>query len=133
MDKLENESLQNYKEDRTLVSFWNKTHNEKRMYKEEIEFFTTYVTLLLNSFSDEINILFLFNGIEVEKRFIYSTLTNSIGRNVKIYNSINDEIKYDFIITNYQPPNTKTPIIYFSGKLTEGDINSIKSCIYHLN
>ncbi|MCP1163179.1 MULTISPECIES: helix-turn-helix domain containing protein [Bacillus] len=133
LDKLENESLQNYKEDRTLVSFWNKTHNEKRMYKEEIEFFTTYVTLLLNSFSDEINILFLFNGIEVEKRFIYSTLTNSIGRNVKIYNSINDGIKYDFIITNYQPQNTKTPIIYFSGKLTEGDINSIKSCIYHLN
>lgn len=133
LDKIGNESLQNYKEDRTLVSFWNKTHNEKRMYKEEIEFFTTYVTLLLNSFSDEINILFLFNGIEVEKRFIYATLTNSIGRNVKIYNSINDEIKYDFIITNYQPPNTKTPIIYFSEKLTEGDINSIKSCIYHLN
>lgn len=103
------------------------------MYKEEIEFFTTYATLLLNSFAHEINILFLFNGTEVEKRFIYSTLTNNIGGNVKIYNSINDEIKYDFIITNYQPPNTKTPIIYFSGKLTDSDINSIKSCIYHLN
>ncbi|MES5930073.1 helix-turn-helix domain containing protein [Bacillus cereus group sp. MG9] len=133
LDKLENESLQDYKKDRSLVSFWNKTHNENRMYKEEIEVFTTYATLLLNSFADEINILFLFNGTEVEKRFIYSTLTNSIGGNVKIYNSINDRIKYDFIITNYQPPNTKTPIIYFSGRLTESDINSIKSCIYHLN
>ncbi|MBE7123436.1 helix-turn-helix domain-containing protein, partial [Bacillus cereus] len=62
LDKLENESLQNYKKDRSLVSFWNKTHNEKRMYKDEIEFFTTYATLLLNYFADEINILFLFNG-----------------------------------------------------------------------
>ncbi|PFO91715.1 helix-turn-helix domain containing protein [Bacillus cereus] len=133
LDKLENESLQNYKKNRSLVSFWNKTYNEKRMCKEEIEFFTTYVTLLLNSFADEINILFLFNGTEVEKRIIYSTLTNSIGGNVKISNSIDDGIKYDFIISNYQPSNTKTPIIYLSDKLTESDINSIKSCIYHMN
>ncbi|MBE5108326.1 helix-turn-helix domain-containing protein [Bacillus thuringiensis] len=133
LDKLENELLQNQKKYKSLVSGWNKTYNEKRMYNDEIKFFTTYATLHLNSFADEINILFLFNGTEVEKQVIHSTLTYSIGKNVKIYDSISDGIKYDFIITNYQPPNPQTPIIYFSGKLTESDINSIKSCIYHLN
>lgn len=133
LDKLENELLQNQKKYKFLVSGWNKTYNEKRMYNDEIKFFTTYAALHLNSFADEINILFLFNGTEVEKQVIHSTLTYSIGKNVKIYDSISDGIKYDFIITNYQPPNPQTPIIYFSGKLTESDINSIKSCIYHVN
>ncbi|MCU5668684.1 hypothetical protein OCB72_29030, partial [Bacillus cereus] len=124
------EKPQNYRKNKFLISSWNKTYNNSMITQENIQFFTTYATLNLNELVSKTNVLFLFSGLIVEKRIIKTMLKNALGDKVEIHENSNNTIKYDCIITNYQLLNTEVPVIYFSGKLTENDITSIRKYIF---
>ncbi|PEX06315.1 hypothetical protein COD78_28365 [Bacillus cereus] len=125
--------LQNYKKNKSIVSLWNKTYNNRQFSQDEMHFFSTYATATLNLYINKLDVLLLFRGTEVEKLIIHSTLTSNLGDSVQVHGVSRDNIKYDFIITNYQPLKTEVSTIYFSGELTESDIHAIKKRIFNLS
>ncbi|MGF9853562.1 helix-turn-helix domain-containing protein [Bacillus paramobilis] len=125
--------LENCKENMELVSKWDTIYNDKKFSREKRRLIATCATSILNSNIRDINILFLFNGIDVEKNIIYTKLKQNLGEHVKIHKIVSYDIKYDFIISNYQLMNTKAPVIYISGMLTQNEINSIMNRILSLN
>ncbi|WP_433775410.1 helix-turn-helix domain-containing protein [Bacillus wiedmannii] len=125
--------LKHCKKNKALVSRWNTTYNDKKFTREERRLIATCATSILNSNIQNINILFLFNGLDVEKNIIYTKLKQSLGENVKIHKIVSYDIKYDFIISNYQLVDTKAPVFYISEMLTENEINSVKNRIFNLD
>ncbi|MDZ5609066.1 helix-turn-helix domain-containing protein [Bacillus pseudomycoides] len=132
VDPSRTEVLRNYKENVTLVSNWNLAYNNGKFSRDEIEYIAHYATVILNSFSGNINILFLFSGTTLRQNLIYTKIAQNLGEKVKIHKMVNHETKYDFIITNYQQlSNTKTPVIYISEFVAENEINAIKKRIFN--
>ncbi|PEF43411.1 hypothetical protein CON22_26035 [Bacillus cereus] len=126
----DNVLLQHYKENLTLISKWNQKYNDGELSRDEIEYIANYATLILNSYSKNINILLLFSGTTIQQNIMYQKLAQKLGDKVKIHRIANKEEKYDFIICNYELTNTKAPVIYISG--IENEIDAIKNRIFNL-
>ncbi|WP_257147895.1 hypothetical protein [Bacillus thuringiensis] len=133
LDKIESALLKNNTKNEELVKSWNKIYNNEGLVYKEIRYLAAFATIIINSLADKINILFLFCGSIFERDIIYSQLTGIFGDNVRLHEISTDEIKYDYIITNYRLGHTSVPVIYFSGVFNEDDINSIKKRIFNLN
>ncbi|MGE6367185.1 helix-turn-helix domain-containing protein [Bacillus paramycoides] len=125
--------FKNYMENMYLISSWNEIENDKQFTRDEITYIAAHVTPAINSSINEINILLVFSVITIEKEIIYKKLKLSLGENVKIDIIPNYNIKYDFIISNSQLPDTGAPVIYISQMLTRHEIDSIKNYIINLN
>ncbi|WP_423748440.1 hypothetical protein [Bacillus cereus] len=114
-----------------LVKSWNKIYNNEGLVYEENRYLAAFATIMINILADKINILFLFCGSILEREIIYSQLTGIFGGNVRLHEISTDEIKYDYIITNYRLGHTPVPVTYFSGVFNEEDINFIKKRIFN--
>ncbi|PGZ34519.1 hypothetical protein COE50_06360 [Bacillus anthracis] len=124
--------LYNNKEIISLVSNWNKKYNDEKFSVDEIEYFGNYVTIILNSVIKSRNILLVGSGIPFEDYVIYKKLTQNLGRNIKIHTTIDNNIEYDLIISNFEIPDKKIPVISFTGMMTDNEINQIKNYILSL-
>lgn len=133
LNKIQSTLLKDYSKNELLISSWNKGFNNEKFTYNEIRYFATYATIVINSMVEKVDILFLFCGSEPEKRIVYSILNESLGNNVRLHENEANDIEYDYIITNYRLSNRKIPMIYLSERLTEYDINSIKNRIFKLN
>ncbi|PEF43542.1 hypothetical protein CON22_25880 [Bacillus cereus] len=124
--------LQNHKKNITLVSSWNTKHNYEKFSREEVTHFATWATIILNSVIKERHILLFSSGIPHEDYVIYTKLKQNLGGNIKIYTTFNNDIEYDLIISNFEIPDSKIPVISFTGMMTENEINYIKNYILNL-
>ncbi|PGV99675.1 helix-turn-helix domain containing protein [Bacillus cereus] len=132
-EKVQSALLKNYLKNERLVLFWNKTYNKQRFLEEEIKYFATYATIFINSLNDKVDILFLFNGSVIERTIARSLLKESLGENVIIHEVPDDSIKYNLVITNYSTRFKDIPTMYFSGKITEYNIELFRKQIFKIS
>ncbi|EJQ43630.1 hypothetical protein IEQ_04958 [Bacillus cereus BAG6X1-2] len=124
--------IQNNKKNISLVSCWNKKYNKGKFTGEEIATIANSATAILNSVIKEINILLCSSGVTLEDHVIYSKLTKKLGANNKIHTTIDNNIVYDLIISNFEIPDANVPVITFTGMISENEINYIENYIRNL-
>ncbi|PEF42809.1 hypothetical protein CON22_27980 [Bacillus cereus] len=124
--------LQNNQKNIALISSWNTQYNNSKFTKEEIEYIASSATIILNSVIKERNILLFSSGLSLEDHVIYTKLTQNLGGNTKIHTTFDRNIEYDFIISNFEIPDAKFPVISFTGMMTENEIDYIKNYIINL-
>ncbi|MDO6662043.1 helix-turn-helix domain-containing protein [Bacillus thuringiensis] len=112
-----------------LITKYNKVSSQNKLNEDEIHYITFNILSNIN-FSAQINTLLLLSGTSSLKKFIYNKLDSSLGNSLLFHTHFNNNINYDFIITNRNITNNQIPVIQISNKVTLKDINNIKKYFY---
>ncbi|WP_206781327.1 hypothetical protein [Bacillus thuringiensis] len=113
------------------MDWWHTKFNNKRFNSDEIKFISTYITIILNSYIKKK--VLLYRGTDAAKEVIYSKLKNNLGEYISIHKESRNNIKFDFIITNFQQEDMNSNTFFISDSLCDNRINILKESIFGIN
>ncbi|MDF9612829.1 helix-turn-helix domain-containing protein [Bacillus cereus] len=111
-----------------LISSWNKKINKNRLTNDEIHYIIYHILFIVHSNYNKKGLLLL-SGSSALKKFIYYKLNNELGDFVTLLQKPDCMHKFDVILTNYQIPNTRVPIIRISNKTIQKDSSYVRKIL----